>query len=115
MTALQHKQHLIIEGCYILPHLVHDFDDSYAKEIIHLFLGFSKEYIRGNYEDIFYTHAKIAEDRGHTFSETVDEYIKQNRDLKDECKKCNCKYFEIKENYLNELQDVYSYIDNSIK
>ncbi|MCK5130085.1 MAG: zeta toxin family protein [Clostridiales bacterium] len=52
MTAIENKQNLIIEGCYILPHFMSDFDKDYAKEITSVFLGFSEDYIRNNFKKI---------------------------------------------------------------
>src|SRR5690606_30835584 len=44
MTNIENKQHIIIEGCYILPHHLKDFDINYSEKIVPIFFGFSANY-----------------------------------------------------------------------
>jgi putative acetyltransferase len=40
MTNIENGQHIIIEGCYIPPEHVNDFEPMYLKQIIALYIGF---------------------------------------------------------------------------
>ena len=46
MTNIENNQHIIIEGCYIPPEHIKDFEPEYLAEIIAFYIGFSKNYSR---------------------------------------------------------------------
>ena len=43
---IENGQNIIIEGCYIFPKRLQEFQDEYRKHIISVFMGFSSEYIK---------------------------------------------------------------------
>ena len=51
-TAIENKQNLIVEGCYIPFEWRRDFDDMYLKEIRFICLAFSNKYIDNHYAEI---------------------------------------------------------------
>ena len=51
-TAIENKQNLIVEGCYIPFDWAKDFDESYLDSIRLFCLVMSEKYIRNNFEDI---------------------------------------------------------------
>ncbi len=51
-TAIENKQNLIVEGCYIPFEWCKDFDDMYLKEIRFICLAFSNQYIDDHYAEI---------------------------------------------------------------
>lgn len=51
-TAIENKQNLIVEGCYIPFEWRCDFDDVYLKDIQFICLAFSNKYIDDHYADI---------------------------------------------------------------
>ena len=51
-TAIENKQNLIIEGCYIPFNWKNDFPDRYAENIKFICLVMSESYIRNNFDDI---------------------------------------------------------------
>ena len=51
-TAIENKQNLIVEGCYIPFEWRRDFDDTYLKEIRFICLAFSNKYIDDHYAEI---------------------------------------------------------------
>ena len=51
-TAIENKQNLIVEGCYIPFEWRRDFDDMYLKEIRFICLAFSNKYIDDHYAEI---------------------------------------------------------------
>lgn len=61
-TAVENKQNLIIEGCYIPFDWKKDFDDRYLRHIKYLCLIMSGEYIESHFDDIK-KYRSIAEER----------------------------------------------------
>ena len=51
-TAIENKQNLIVEGCYIPFDWAKDFDEEYISEIKYLCLIMSREYIKNHFADI---------------------------------------------------------------
>ncbi len=113
-TNIENGQSVIVEGCYILPHLVYNFDESYLQDIVSVFIGFTPEYIKNNYPDITYKYARVIEKRGYVFSETMEEYIRQSEELRAECENKGCTYFAVEKNYKVEMQSIMDYISGKI-
>ena len=51
-TAIENRQNLIIEGCYIPFDWKKDFDDAYLKDIRYIGLALSEGYIKGHFDEI---------------------------------------------------------------
>lgn len=51
-TAIENKQNLILEGCYIPFNWKEDFDQKYLKQIKYYCLVMSENYINNNFDDI---------------------------------------------------------------
>ena len=51
-TAIENKQNLIVEGCYIPFNWKNDFDKKYLEEIKYYCLVMSENYIKNHFEDI---------------------------------------------------------------
>ena len=51
-TAIENKQNLIVEGCYIPFDYKKDFDDSYLRQIRFCCLVMSERYIKTHFSDI---------------------------------------------------------------
>lgn len=116
MTNIENNQNLIIEGCYILPHYLKEFDKTYKESIISVFLGFSTSYIQDNYESKILKNRSVIEDRGELIAEDISDftrkiYIKENDEFRRRCDKAGENFFEIKNNYEEEIVMVYDYID----
>ncbi|SEN96933.1 2-phosphoglycerate kinase [Paenibacillus sp. OV219] len=115
MTAIENQQSLVIEGCYILPHYLQEFDTSYLRNIIPVFLGFSNRYIMENYEEKILKYRNIIENRGDLTPEdssdsTIEEYLKENDVFRRSCAATGEKFFEIDRSYEDEITRVYEYI-----
>ena len=61
-TAIENKQNLIVEGCYIPFDWRKDFDDEYLKDIKFICLAMTEEYIDAHFEEIR-NHASDIESR----------------------------------------------------
>lgn len=111
MTNIENEQHIIIEGCYILPHYVKDFDIYYSKKIISVFLGFSTNYIQKNFETKIVKYRNAVERRNWPENRTIKELIKEHEEFKIQCLQAGVKYFEIEIDYDKEILKVYDYIE----
>ncbi|SOC43826.1 2-phosphoglycerate kinase [Ureibacillus acetophenoni] len=111
MTNIENKQHIIIEGCYILPHYLKDFDINYSEKIVPVFLGFSTNYIKENFESKIVQHRNAIEQRSWPEDRSIDKLIKEHEEFKAICLESGVKYFEIDEDYDNEVITVYNYIE----
>jgi len=61
-TAIENRQNLIVEGCYIPFDWQKDFDDQYLKNIRYYCLVMSERYIRHHFDDIK-RYASVIENR----------------------------------------------------
>jgi hypothetical protein len=111
MTNIENNQHLIIEGCYILPHYIKDFEKEYSEKIISVFLGFSTKYIKENFKSKIVKHRNVIESRGYPEEETITEYINEHDEFRRKCSENSVEYFEIDEDYEEEIIKVYDYIE----
>lgn len=101
-TAIENKQNLIIEGCYIPFNWKDSFDKDYAKQIKYICLIMTKKYIEDNFSDIK-NYANIIEERLDDSSCIKEELIKDNELNFNMCKKYNCDYVLIDNNYKFEV------------
>ncbi|SFS60393.1 2-phosphoglycerate kinase [Paenibacillus sp. BC26] len=116
MTNIENKQNLIIEGCYILPEYIHDFEEEYAEKIVSVFLGFSRAYIDNSLVSHIFGHQSVIEDRGDPEEEHfISEYRSEHDAFRSQCLGSGAAYFEINENYENEIVKVYDYIASQIQ
>ncbi|SDX13385.1 2-phosphoglycerate kinase [Paenibacillus sp. CF384] len=111
MTNIENNQHLIIEGCYIMPHHSRDFEPEYADKIISVYLGFSQRYIEENFLSGIVKHRNVIEDRGGPEERSIAEYIGEHEAFRRKCLDNAVHYFEIDHSYEAEMKQVYEYID----
>lgn len=64
-TAIENKQNLIVEGCYIPFDWAKDFELEYLENIQYYCLVMSNEYIKNHFDDI-QKYANVVENRGMT-------------------------------------------------
>jgi len=117
MTNIENDQNIIIEGCYF-PETIDELNEEYLNKIIFLHIIFSEQYIQKNINEKINNHRSVIENRGYDcqFSEeNLEEYILINNENKEKCKKNGIKYFEIKNDYEKEIEEVYKWIDEEIK
>ena len=96
-TAVENKQNLIIEGCYIPFDWRADFEDNYLSEIRYVCLVFSENYIRNNYNDIK-SYENIIEQRGDDeFS--IEAMLRDNNEALNKCMEFHNEYILIDDKY----------------
>ena len=76
-TAIENKQNLIVEGCYIPFDWQKDFDDNYIKSIKYYCLVMSEKYINKHFEDIK-RFANIIENRLDDSDCTIESVLEDN-------------------------------------
>ena len=102
-TAVENRQNLIVEGCYIPFDWEKDFSDEYLKEIKYFCLVMSKEYIENNFDDIK-KFACVIENRGNDAECTKENVIRDNIYNLEMCRKHGCDYILIDKNYETDLK-----------
>ncbi|GAB6931111.1 hypothetical protein JCM10914A_50940 [Paenibacillus sp. JCM 10914] len=115
MTNIENEQHLIIEGCYVMPHQIAEFEKDYSERIISVFLGFSSRYVEQNFHTRIVKYRNVIEQRQSLEETQVPEYIQEHADFRDKCLRAGVAYFEIDNDYDSEIAAVYAYIDAEIR
>lgn len=97
-TAIENKQNLIVEGCYIPFDWKKDFDEEYLSHIQYRCLIMSRRYIENHFADI-QNHASDIEDRMDDSDLDAEELILENEHNLATCMKHGCAYILIDEEY----------------
>lgn len=97
-TAIENKQNLIVEGCYIPFDWKKDFSQEYLDEIRYKCLVMSQRYIQQHFEDIK-QHASDVEERMEDSGCTIQTVLEDNAYFLKMCQAHNCDYILIDECY----------------
>ena len=97
-TAIENRQNLIVEGCYIPFDWEKDFDEGYRKEIRYVCLIMSRQYIETHFGDIK-NHASDIEDRMDDSGLNAQELIRENERNLELCRQYGCEYILIDDEY----------------
>ena len=98
-TAIENRQNLIVEGCYIPFDWEKDFDEGYRKEIRYVCLIMSRRYIETHFGDIK-NHASDIEDRMDDSGLNAQKLIRENEQNLALCKEFGCEYILIDDEYI---------------
>ena len=90
-TAVENKQNLIVEGCYIPFDWAKDFDKEYLDNIKYICLVMSEKYIKNHFADIK-QHANIIENRLNDEDCTMESVLKDNAQFLESAQKHNVNY-----------------------
>mgnify|MGYP005765404281 CR=1 len=101
-TAIENKQNIIIEGCYIPFDWQKDFDENYLQEIKYYCLIMTTEYIENNFSKIL-EFENVIESRIST-DINIPELIAENGLNLHMCKKYGLEYILIDKNYKIEIE-----------
>ena len=101
-TAIENKQNLIVEGCYIPFNYKDDFNELYLKNIKEYFLVMTEKYI-DNYFGKIIKYGNIIENR---LSNDINKeiLIKDNIDVLKKCEKYNLNYVLIEDEYKIDIE-----------
>ncbi len=97
-TAIENKQNLIVEGCYIPFNWKKDFAKEYLDEIRYYCLVMSENYIKKHFTDIK-GYAGIIENRLDDAYCTLEGVLKDNAKVLEMVQKHNADYVLIDEEY----------------
>ena len=97
-TAIENKQNLIIEGCYIPFDWQRDFDKEYLEYIQYYCLVMSEGYIRNHFTDIK-KYANVIENRLDDEGCTMDSVLADNAEIHDLALKYKVNYILIEDKY----------------
>ena len=97
-TAIENKQNLIVEGCYIPFDWQEDFEIEYIKNIKYYCLVMSENYIRNNFTDIK-KYANVIENRLDDEDCTMESVLADNAEMLENVRRYNLNYILIDEKY----------------
>ena len=97
-TAIENKQNLIVEGCYIPFDWQKDFDANYLESIKYYCLVMSAEYIRNHFADIK-KYANVIENRLDDEWCTMESVLEDNAEILKLAKVHNVNYILIDDKY----------------
>ena len=97
-TAIENKQNLIVEGCYIPFDWQKDFDSEYLEDIKYFCLVMSEEYIRNHFADIK-KYANAIENRLDEEWCTMESVLADNTEILALAQKYDVNYILIEDKY----------------
>ena len=97
-TAIENKQNLIVEGCYIPFDWQKDFENEYFKDIKYYCLIMNEEYIRNHFADIK-KYANVIENRLDDEWCTMESVLADNAEILALAQKHNVNYILIEDKY----------------
>ena len=103
-TAVENRQNLIVEGCYIPQDWRKDFSDRYLREIRFYCLVMSRTYIEQHFSDIR-KYAGEIEERLDDTDFTMETAIEDNVRYLEMCEKQGLRYILIDGEYKVEIEE----------
>jgi len=101
-TAIENKQNLIVEGCYIPFDWQKDFDSAYLESIRYYCLVMSEPYIKNHFADIK-KYANVIESRLDDEGCTIESVLSDNAEILALAQKYRVNYILIDDKYENTL------------
>jgi len=97
-TAIENKQNIVVEGCYIPFDWQKDFENEYLKDIKYYCLVMSEEYIRNHFADIK-KYANVLENRLDDEWCTLENVLADNAEMLSLAQRYNANYILIDTQY----------------
>lgn len=97
-TAIENKQNLIVEGCYIPFDWEKDFTQKYLKEIQFICLIMSETYIKNHFEDVK-RFANVIENRLDDTEYGMDNALRENAEMLEQCRRYKHDFILIEDAY----------------
>ena len=101
-TAIENKQNMIVEGCYIPFNWANDFEQEYLENIKYYCLVMSEQYIKNHFEDIK-KYANVVEKRLDDEGCTMESVLMDNTKMLEMCEKYKVNYLLIEDEYQVEI------------
>lgn len=109
-TAIENRQNLIVEGCYVPFDWKKDFGDEYLSSIRFICLCLGDGYIDGHFDDIK-RYASCIENRLDDSYCTAETVKRENRFYLDGCRKYGLNTVLIEDDYTETVKKVLDQID----
>lgn len=115
MTAIENHQNIIVEGAYIKPEYLLEFDGDYMKHIVPIFLCFSQTYIDHHFESGILRHRNVIENR--LYKETRDKtyFIESHEKFAKACIYHNQTFFQVDVSYESAINEIQAYVESKVK
>ena len=97
-TAIENRQNLVVEGCYIPFGWACDFEKEYLEHIKYYCLVMSEAYIRNHFADIK-NYAGAIENRLDDDGCTMESVLKDNAQFLERAQKYNVNYILLEDKY----------------
>jgi putative acetyltransferase len=114
-TNIENNQNIIIEGCYIPTGHMSDFEPEYQKQIISLYIGFSKNYLDKHFISGIIENMSAIEHKELDEYISLENFISLHAQLRESCIINQANHFEIDNDYLHEINNVYRWIDEQVE
>ena len=108
-TAIENRQQLIIEGCYLPHKQVGLLKEEYSKEIVELYICFTESYIRKHFHGQILANRLIIETRCYEEERTENDFIAANNTMRTACKYNNLSSIDVSDNYEETFQEMIEY------
>lgn len=102
-TAIENRQNLVVEGCYIPFDWEKDFEKEYLDEIRFYCLVMSEDYIGKHFGEIR-RFASVIEERGEDEDCTPESVRRENAKMLEKCRRYGAEYIFIDEKYRVEIE-----------
>ena len=102
-TAVENRQNLVVEGCYIPFEWAKDFEKEYLGEIRFCCLVMSEKYIENHSDDIR-KFANIIEDRGDDEDWSIETARRENAQILEQCQRHGVEYILVDEEYRIDIE-----------
>ena len=102
-TAIENKQNLIVEGCYIPFDWENSFEAEYLDHIRYYCLVMSEQYIRTHFDDIK-NYACVIEERLDDTDCTMESVLEDNAEMLRLAKEYGVNYVLIEDQYTIEIE-----------
>ncbi|KAB8130735.1 2-phosphoglycerate kinase [Gracilibacillus oryzae] len=112
-TMIENQQHAVIEGCYMLPEQVESLRKIYPDDIVSLYLLFSADYIEQHFASHIVPYRNIIEKRGEE-ERPISQFIAEHAELRNNCIAHSANFFEITQDYAQEIKKAYAYIEEKV-
>lgn len=102
-TAIENRQNLVVEGCYIPFEWAKDFDKEYLCEIRFFCLVMSDKYIEEHFDNTV-KFASVIEDRGDDEGWSIEMARRENVQMLEQCIRNGAEYIFIDEEYQVDIE-----------
>ena len=102
-TAIENRQNLVVEGCYIPFDWANDFESGYLQDIKYYCLVMSNKYITNHFGDIK-KYASVVENRMDDEDCTIETVLRDNAEILEQCRNYNVNYLLIDDEYQVDIE-----------